>query len=76
MISRESQFGFGHMQVPAQRGMENIFTKGGKEVDRAIIEYGFSLAESLPEKESISYWALLIFQGVRAPPAGIPALFN
>ena len=39
---------------------------------------GFSLAESLPGKKSSlsTFWALLLLQGVRAPPSGLRIVFN
>ena len=37
----------------------------------------FSVAKSLPGKKWLSsLWALLLLQGVRAPPSGFSSLFN
>lgn len=37
---------------------------------------GFSLAEGLPGKKSLSHWTLPSLQGVRAPPSGGSTLFR
>ena len=83
-ISRELQFRFCKHDEPrtssrmAREGER--FYRGENEVGRALVNrvYGFSLAQSLPGKKSLSSScaALLSSQGVRAPASGLPTLFH
>ena len=70
-----------HVQVPALQGKEIAFIEGKRKLEGCSKQRvkGFSLAESLPGEKrspSSSCWALLSLQGVRAPPTGLPTLFN
>ena len=68
------------MQVPACQGKENAFLEGEKEVGRATMNQesmALSVIKFLPGKNIFSSsWALLLSEGVRAPPSGLPTLFN
>ena len=68
------------MPVPTQEGKEPANTEK-KEAGRVVVNpvHGFSLAESLSGNKrsfSSSCWALLWSKGMRAPPSGLPTLFN
>ena len=85
-ISRELQFrvhnlGEPSASPPMAREREHFSERGkgswesyGKQKLHSV-----SLAKLLPGKKrglSSSCWALLLSEGVRAPPSGLPALFN
>ena len=69
-----------HCQVfPTPR--EEHFYWEEKEIGRLAVNrvHDFSLVVSLPAKKRSLYsscWALLLSQGVRAPPSGLSTLFN
>ena len=50
--------------------------KGTQEGYTKQIVLSFSVAVFAREKNDSSLWALLLLQGVRAPPSGFSSLFN
>ena len=70
------------MQAPQQKGKENTFIEGKKEVGRALVSkksmYFHWLSPSWKKKRSFytSCWALLLSQGVRGPLSGLLTVFN
>lgn len=64
---------------PPPMAREEHFYRGGKKVERAIVNIvrGFSLSESLPGKKNLpsSYWVLLSSHDMGAPPSGLSILF-
>ena len=69
-----------HMQVPCAVRKGESYYRGEKEVGRAIVDkesVAFHWLSPCQERRlSSSCSALLLLQGVRAPPAGLPTLFN
>ena len=60
------------------QGNSFIEGKGSWEGCSKETVYGFSLAESLSERRSLSSssWTLVLLQGVSASPSGLPALIE
>lgn len=81
-ISRELQFrvckhGEAYTNPHTTREEEHFY-RWAKEVGRALVNHGFSLNKSFPEKKSLSSscWALLPSCGLRVPLPGILTWFN
>ena len=64
-----------HVQVSTWQGKETVFT-GRKRKLEGYSKLSLAFHWLSPYQERSSCWAALSLQGVRAPPSGLPTLFN